>query len=228
MAKEPWIASQDDRAIIQELVDERRVRRGNVPNRTTTEHTWSEGEDHQAPEVYIAKPQTSAGIPPLLPTDGTTGTGTDISGSLFDEPGKAECDIYQIVDNPTTGDPELHNIGLTEFVHNISLGNLPQDWIPVSRTKFGKWMATFAGSLQLEWAILNATLSESGTSTARIYRGGPAVANLVDSGEDVTVGAPPLMGEDTGTGTDVSTIPSGSWVLIAKLGAHWWVIGVAC
>lgn len=145
MADTPWIPSQSDRALLQELLDERRVRRGNVPNRPPTEQTWAEGEDHQAPEVYIARPQTSDGIPRLLPTDGSTGTGTDISGSLFDEPGKAECDIYQIVDNDTTGDPELHNIGLTEFVHNLSEGDLSQDWIPVARTKFGKWVALNGG-----------------------------------------------------------------------------------
>lgn len=145
MAKEPWIASQDDRALLQELLNQHRLERDNAPSRPPTEHTWSEGEDHQAPEIYVAKPQTSDGIPQLLradPSGTATATATaETSGSEFDEPGKAECDIYQIVDNDSTGDPELHLVGLGIFVHNVTTAALAQDWIPVARTKFGKWVA---------------------------------------------------------------------------------------
>ncbi len=224
----PWMPSEQDRVILQDLINIHKGQLQNTPSRPPTERSWDEAEDHQAPEVYIAKPQTSAGIPKLLPTDGSTGTGTDISGSLFDEPGKAECNIYKILVDDTSGDPELHSMGFTKIVHNLSPSDLDQDWLLVTRTKAGKWIATPSAAGNIEWAKLDGTLSESGTAIASIWRGGPAVADLVDSGENVTVGAPPLMGEDTGTGTDVGTISSGSWVLIRKINGYWWVIGVPC
>ncbi len=227
----PWMPSEQDRVILQDLINIHKGQLGNTPSRPPTERSWDEAEDHQAPEVYIAKPQTSAGIPKLLPTDDTTGTGTDISGSLYDEPGKAECDIYQILVDGTSGDPELHVIGLNLLVHNLSSSDIDQDWILVSRTKFGKWIAVPSATAiagDIEWAKLDGTLNEGSTATASIWRGGPKVADLADSGENVTVGAPPLMGEDTGTGTDVSTIASGTWVLIEKIGNYWWVVGAPC
>lgn len=227
MAKS-WTPSDQDRMILQELIDIHKGRLGNTPGRPPTERSWDETEDHQAPEVYIAKPQTSAGIPKLLPTDGTTGTGTDISGSLFDEPGKAECDIYKILVDSVSGDPELHSMGLTKIVHNLSSSDLDQDWLLVIRTKVGKWIAApVAAAGDIEWAKLDAILYEGETATASIWRGGPKVADLTDSGENVTVGAPPLMGDDD-TGTSGETIASGSWVLIEKVGSYWWVMGAPC
>lgn len=224
---DPWIPSDQDRKIIQDLIDKHKGQLGNTPSRPPTERSWDEAEDHQAPEVYVAKPQTSAGIPKLLATDGTTGTGTDISGSLFDEPGKAECDIYKILVDSVSGDPELHSMGLTKTVHNLSSSDLDQDWILVIRTKAGKWIATSTTPGGIEWAKLVDTLYEGETAAASIWRGGPKVADLVDSGENVTVGAPPLMGDDD-TGTAGSTIASNSWVLIEKIGNYWWVMGAPC
>jgi len=138
--------SEQDLAILKQMAHEYRSGRKNTESRPPTEHTWSEGEDHQAPETYVAKPQTSAGIPKLLPTDDTTGTGTDISGSLYDEPGKAVCDIAKIVYNSVTGDSELLDVGLPVEVHNLSSSDISQDWILVTRTKYGKWIAAGSGA----------------------------------------------------------------------------------
>jgi hypothetical protein len=227
MASSLSALSDQDVAILQDLINIHKGQLGNTPSRPPTERSWDEAEDHQAPEVYIAKPQTSAGIPKLLPTDGTTGTGTDISGSLFDEPGKAECDIYQMLVDETSGDPELHVIGLNLLVHNLSSSDIDQDWILVSRTKFGKWVAIPTALGGIEWAKLDEILYEGETATASIWRGGPKVADLVDSEENVTVGAPPLMGDDD-TGTAGESIASGSWVLIERINGYWWVVGAPC
>lgn len=143
MANSLSALSDEDVAILQELINIHKGQLGNTPSRPPTERSWDEAEDHQAPEVYIAKPQTSAGIPKLLETG--TGTGTDVSGSDFDEPGKAECDIYKIVVDSVSGDPELHPTGLTKIVHNLSPSDLDQDWILVIRTKAGKWIALLGG-----------------------------------------------------------------------------------
>ena len=220
--------SDSEVALLQRLLDVHRGQLGNMPSRPPTERSWDEGEDHQAPEVYIAYPQTHAGIPVLL----SAGTGTGESDSDYDEPGKAECDIYKIVENDTTGDPELHDAGFSKDVYNLTPSAIDQDWVSVARTKFGKWLAIASVSTAgatLEWAILDETLSEGSTATASIYRGGPSVEDLADSGENVTVGAPPLMGSDTGTGPDVDTIASGSWVLIVQMDdGYWWIIGAPC
>ena len=144
MSKIPVFTDRDFRTL-QQMAHDWRTNPQNTPSRPPTEHSWSDQEDHQAPEVYVARPQTSAGIPKLLQTDGTTGTGTDISGSLLDEPGKALCDIARIVLNSDTGDPELLNTDLPVLVHNLAIGDLSQDWFPVMRTKYGVWIANPIG-----------------------------------------------------------------------------------
>lgn len=222
--------NDNDLAILQKVLNDAKGQREEPPRQGTLDQSWNAGEDHQAPEVYIAKPQTSDGIPKLLPTDGTTGTSEDIAGNPdFDEPGQAVCDIYRITQNDTTGDPELKPIsGLVRTVYNIQLGDVAQEWITVARTKFGKWLSLSPGSITVEWAILNETLNEGSSAIAVIWRGGPTVSDLTSSGEQVTVGAPPLMGEDTGTSAAVDSISSGSWILIVKIGTFWWMIGAPC
>ena len=149
----PVILSTTDVALLQHVIDKERRDRVNLPPRPPMERSFSEAEDHQAPEVYVAKPQTDAGIPKLLPSG--TGTGTDVSGSSYDEPGVAECDIYQILVDATSGDPELHVIGLNLNVHNLSASDLEQGWITVIRTKFGKWVAVTADSGETITVVTN-------------------------------------------------------------------------
>ncbi len=84
-------------------------------------------EDQQGftPEVYVAYPQTSAGIPAL--TGGSSSSGAS--------PGSATCDIFQldILDN------NLIDLGTSETVYNLASTALPQTWILISRDKFGQW-----------------------------------------------------------------------------------------
>ena len=155
-----YFLSDADIQVLQKLLDAHRGQLGNTPNRPPTEHSWSEGEDHQAPEVYIAKPQTVAGIPKLLPagieTGTATGTAIQVSNSLYDEPGKALCDLYQIVTDGVSGDPELHQIvGSTQMVYNLTEGDLEQDWLTVIRTKFGRWVVAGNGGGTTTTVITN-------------------------------------------------------------------------
>jgi hypothetical protein len=139
------------------------------------ERSFAEAEDHQAPETYIAKPQTVDGIPKLLPSG--SGTGTDVSGSAYDEPGKADCDIYQILIDGTTGDPELHLIGLNLTVYNITESDLDQAWIVVTRTKFGKWVAVTGGeeiTVVTNYQVDEVTFKfQKKTQTIRVITTGP-------------------------------------------------------
>ena len=141
--------STQDVAILQQLISIHKGQLANTPSRPPTERSWDEAEDHQAPEVFIAKPQTSGGIPRLLPAGTGTGTdqfGTTESGSAYDEPGKAECDIYKILTDSVSGDPELHQMTpFKQVVYNLSSTDLNQEWILIIRTKSGKWIASPTG-----------------------------------------------------------------------------------
>lgn len=86
-------------------------------------------EDHQAPETYIAYPQTADGIPAM---SGTT-------------PGTAVCDIYRVIDN--AGTKILNKVsGTTHVVYNTSTAAISQEYITVQRDKFGTWLALVGGS----------------------------------------------------------------------------------
>jgi hypothetical protein len=228
-----YYLSDADVALLQRVINDHKGKREAPPRQGTLDQNWSAGEDHQAPEVYVAKPQTNQGIPKLLPTDGSeTGTSTLVSGSLYDEPGQARCDIFKIIYNDTTGDPELHPIsGLSKMVYNLQGFSLTQDWMTVLRTKSGKWVVATASAGRTEWAKLSGGLIEGGSTLANIWEGGPLVEDLTDSGEIVTVAAPPLL--VTTAGTSTSSLPegsleTGSWVLIALINGFWWVIGAQC
>lgn len=129
-----YFLTEQDRRLIQSLLEEKR-RASKSQARAAAETLW---RDAQAPEVYIAKPVSEDGIPGLTPAAGT-GSGD------FAEPGEGPCDIYQILQGPAqtgTGDaPQLHPVGIHEkTVYNLQSGALPQDWMPVWKTKFGKWL----------------------------------------------------------------------------------------
>lgn len=86
----------------------------------------------QASDVYIAKPTDVDGIPAL-----TLGTGANP-----DIPGYADCDIYTILIDDVSGNPELIQLGnVTQRVYNISTSVITQDeWIIIQRDKFGRWV----------------------------------------------------------------------------------------
>jgi len=190
--------TNSDVAILRQMVADYLNRSLNQPIRLNPDSSYKVGEDQQAPDVYVAYPQTSDGIPALLPAG--TGTGTDVSGSAYDEPGKAECDIYQVITNDTTGDPELHAVpGFSQIVYNLSSAALDQDWLLVSRTKYGKWFAVTAeGGEEIEVVIdyrVNTTdlTLEKKTRTIRVIPvGDESDWTVVHEGVDCS---------ETGTGT---------------------------
>ena len=116
--------SDDDLRILQGIIDREKRQIVNSPPMHVTER-WDSGEDHQAPETYVAYPKTSAGIPAR-------------SG---DEPGEAECDIYAIYGSP----PTLVAVGRSQTVYNLQTSVLDQVYIPISRDKYGKWLVLVGG-----------------------------------------------------------------------------------
>lgn len=120
--------SDKDAELLQELLDEHRKRRENAPSQVPTEHSWSQGEDHQAPEVYVAAPP-SGGIP----------------ARTADTPGSATCDVYKIVGG------DLVDADFDLLVYNISNQIIPRfdercaaddyvNYVAITRTKFGFWI----------------------------------------------------------------------------------------
>lgn len=125
------IFSDDDMRLLQDLVRDKREGRLNAPYRSRHTDSMSDLESPQAPEVYIAYPQESTGIPALTRGNGTS---PDIAGS-------AVCEIYQILNNGS--DPEIVAItGKDELVYNISPTAYDQDWVTIYRDKFGRWLTT--------------------------------------------------------------------------------------
>ena len=102
-------------------------RRENLPLTSTTESGLQSGEDHQAPEVYLAIPKDSEGL------SGLNHFSRNLTGD-GDLPGFGECDIYQIVHS------RLLWIEKTKNIYNLSEARVRNDIFPVIRTKFGDWI----------------------------------------------------------------------------------------
>jgi len=66
--------TNSDVAILRQMVADYLNRSLNDPIRLNPDSSYKVGEDQQAPDVYVAYPQTSDGIPALLRE--STGTGT--------------------------------------------------------------------------------------------------------------------------------------------------------
>jgi len=125
-----FLPNENDAKILQRLIS---GGRGPAPSRSRS----VEEADILAPDVYIAKPKESSGIPAL----------TVVSGESV--PGEAECEIYHILPN-TSGDPELKKIeGVTHTVYNLSTSALTQDWIQVQRDKHGSWLVVTSKSTDI-------------------------------------------------------------------------------
>lgn len=122
--------------LIQKMIDrERRQVVNQSPNLVTDR--WDQGEDHQAPETYVA----------AIPADGIPGKDDvddygDYPYSEYQEDlvGSAECDIYQIVKEGSFW--KLREVtGLSKTVYNF--GDQAIDgpgFVPITRDKFGKWL----------------------------------------------------------------------------------------
>jgi hypothetical protein len=119
-------------------------------------------DDHQAPEVYVAR----------TPDGGITGMVQDSTGTgVGDHPGVATCEIYKRI--TVGGEPELVAIpGLTKAVHNIATSDIPGNtWVLVTRDKGGTWWVTGGAE-------------PGGGDTINIYIGG--VVNNYFFGDNVT------------------------------------------
>src|SRR5215218_842612 len=108
----------------EDLEDLQRVVR-EVQNRSISSPRYTDENSLMplVPEVYVAKVTDT--IPGLIPG----------SGTAPDEPGKADCDIYQIVDGL------LIPTGFTESVSNISTADIGESWLQINREKYGTWLA---------------------------------------------------------------------------------------
>lgn len=120
MPEEAFLLSKNDRQLIQRLLDENRnkILNASIPAELP--------RAIQTPDVFVAMPVSSGGIPALTP------------GSP-DQPGVADCEIWKI--NATSGTPELEETEVPDLpVYNITTSVVPQDWVLIHRTKPGKWV----------------------------------------------------------------------------------------
>jgi hypothetical protein len=113
--------------------------------RNTQNRTGPEGTVPYAPEVYVAL-TPMGGIPGIgtEAEDVGTGSGTGSGSGGFDDPGHADCNIFQLIRNLDDGSADLDPIasGLQLTVYNLGFGAIPGNiFIPVMREKGGGWLA---------------------------------------------------------------------------------------
>ncbi len=117
MAKLLFLTDRE-RDLMQEFLDRVRGDRVNTPSRPQQERSYSEAEDHQAPETYIALAPVE-GLPALTAV-ALTGTGT-VDEDEIGTPGFAECDIYKIVSG------SIVDAGFTKTIYNLSPRDIPRE-----------------------------------------------------------------------------------------------------
>jgi len=128
--------------ILRSLIDRERRR----IQKAGTQDSPIEPDDHQAPEVYLVKPQEEEGIPAMTPGE---------SEEDPDVPGEAMCDAYEIFDGEDG--PELREAVLGDLqVYNFQESVVPQDYALAVRDKFGRWILVVGG----EQPIVGACLAE--------------------------------------------------------------------
>lgn len=171
----------------------------------------------QSPDIYIALPQESSGIPAL--------TSIGLDPQAGDVPGSAKCDIYKIFDGELIEVP-----GLDKTVHNVSGSTISQDWIKVARDKFGKWLALTGGGVGSK--VIRFTITTVLTnSAAEATVGARSVGDTTDGsvivhdptgcltlvagqqGYAVYMTHTPVAGTGTGTGDDGTPIER--WEIIS-------------
>jgi len=150
--------------------------------------------------MYIAKPQTSDGIPALTNDN---------------EPGKADCDIYRI-------DPDTEELVAVEDddgnpvekeVYNISEAPIGQDWILVEKTKHGKWVAIPGATV---FGKLDEALEQGDSAVMSVY----AKLPLSDTGQNVDVYDRLL---EVG-----AELPINVWCVATRYCGRWYVTSAEC
>lgn len=126
-SNEAVVLSEKDRDYIEEILRESANRLGNYPARPLSERQFSEGEDHQGPETYIAIPVEPEGI------EGYTHAAENVADE-DDIPGIGECNIFQLVDG------KLSWVEKVQQVYNLTESRIRNDCFPVTRTKYGPWI----------------------------------------------------------------------------------------
>ncbi len=132
-----------DVAVINKLVAAEVNRIVNTPSRPPQERSYDEGEDHQAPETYLAIPHVA------------------IPGRVGLVPGKGTCDIYEIV---PTASPLMRDMKFDETeVYNYRRMPIPSsEYFPVTRTKGGRWIPLVASNCDfIRFAIVSADVGSS-------------------------------------------------------------------
>ncbi len=123
--------SDNDVRILNEVISDYRQLRRNPPARYEEEGT------HQAPDTYVAYVTT-----PIPKLQGPTVTGTGTGGVDGDTPGSGDCDLYTI----RISDGVLEGLGKKETVYNLTDNDIPAGWLPITKDKFGRWIALISGS----------------------------------------------------------------------------------
>lgn len=160
-----WL-TPDDRRFLDELRQERNKRLGARPVGFESDDT-PPGRNR----VYVAKTPTD-GIPALIEGDG---------GEETDEPGVAECRIFELIRDFPEQIPHFKEIpdGLHD-VYNLSTEALASNrWIPIVCDEFGRWYAVPVASLTEE---------------------------IIDTGTGTGTGTNPEEPVDTGTGTNPDNV----------------------
>lgn len=188
--------TDSDVAILKRMIADVKQLRVNAPVQDQEESI------HQAPEVYVAKPQSAEGIPALSPDDP-------------DVPGKDDCDFYRIND-----DDELTQItGLEREVFNLTSSTIPQDWFTAVRTKGGAWVAQKSG-LSLRHFEMQEAITPGQTKTAFLIDDG-----VLDT--DTTFEVEDLLGIFRGRAKDAFSSPHNQGsrgIAVAWPGATNWSI----
>ena len=150
--------SDSDMRVLRELIRESKASIRNVRSRPQQEHAYSEAEDHQAPEVYIAYPRDD----PDMDDEGGTGTGTywernpalKIPGIIratdaeeFDKIYAANCDLYRIIVEgtqpyeirPICGRDNKEECGKKVF--NVSESSIVDSFAIAIRNKGGQYLS---------------------------------------------------------------------------------------
>ena len=119
-----YVLSEDDKKALSIL--NQLVKQGKLNITRGYEHGKVDHEEHQAPEIYVAK-TPSAGIPAITQTN----------------PGKADCEIYRLIPAiGSDGEADLEEVPNHEkTVYNISGIDIEGDvYVLVSKEKYGSWV----------------------------------------------------------------------------------------
>lgn len=164
--------SKEDIDILKQIARERRANGGGIKKPTREDFDPAE-KIGQVNDTYVA----------LVPTGGIDAVADSTGTGGGEEPGSAVCDIYKI-----SRDGILISTGLSRKIWNTTSNALGEgDWIPVSRDKFGSWLA-MAGGGAGEHVLFRITAADTDccVSVTATVVGGPCSGNPV-TGDSITV-----------------------------------------